>query len=150
MPAPSTNRLRLTPFLARSVGFSPVFFPPEGCLGHAPVHTQPVPIDALEVVVLEQSCLPQGQEHARHYPFLEAVVRRGAWAELGGIECFPLTTGAEYEEDGVQANTVWGARPATAEPMPIHMDRQVTLDVSPQFIGDTPISGNTTVIHNGT
>src|SRR5262245_20148460 len=73
-PWPSTSRLRLTPLLARSVGFLPVFFPPEGCLGHAPVHTQPIPIEPLQAVVFEQARLPQRQEDAVPDPLLEAVV----------------------------------------------------------------------------
>src|SRR5262245_13362470 len=61
-PSPSTSRLRLTPLLARSVGFFPVFFPPEGGLGHAAVHAQPGPVDALQLVVEHQASLPHGQE----------------------------------------------------------------------------------------
>ena len=52
MPLPSVNRLRLVPPLARSVGFGPVFFPPERGFGHGPVHALPTPIDALQIVVL--------------------------------------------------------------------------------------------------
>src|SRR5215468_9512503 len=63
-PLASTSRLRLTPFLARSVGFLPVFFPPEGCLGHAPVHAQPGPVDPLQAVVFEQAGLPHLEEDA--------------------------------------------------------------------------------------
>src|SRR5215470_2862915 len=72
-PWPSTSRLRLTPFLARSVGFLPVFFPPEGRLGHAPVQRQPGPVNALQAVVLQQPGLPQRQEDAVGDPLLEAV-----------------------------------------------------------------------------
>src|SRR5437867_1220455 len=94
MPSASTSRLRLTPRLARSVGFFPVFFPPERCLGHTPVHAQPGPVDAFPIVVGHQARFPHGQENARRDPFLEAVVGRGAGTELGGIERFPLATGA--------------------------------------------------------
>src|SRR5579859_6653702 len=72
-PRPSTSWLRLTPFLARSVGFLPVFFPPEGCLGHAPVHRQPVPIDAFEAVIFQQARLPHFKEDTLLNPKLEAV-----------------------------------------------------------------------------
>src|SRR4051812_16433441 len=95
MPLPSTSRLRLAPFLARSVGFLPVFFPPEGSLGHAPVHAQPLPVDALAAVVFQQPALPQGQEDAVGDPLLEAVVRGGAGAELGGVQRLPLAAGAQ-------------------------------------------------------
>src|SRR5262245_48455975 len=85
-PLPSTSRLRLTPFLARSVGFLPVLFPPEGRLGHAPVHAQPRPVDAPQAVVLEQPRLPQRQEDAGPDPLREAVVGGGAGAEPGGVQ----------------------------------------------------------------
>src|ERR1700677_4352801 len=87
-PCPSTNWLRLTPFLARSVGFLPVFFPPEGCLGHAPVHTQPLPVDPLDAVVVEQTGLPPLGKDARLDPFLKAVVSGGSGTELGGVQGF--------------------------------------------------------------
>src|SRR5262245_48328565 len=92
-PAASTSRLRLTPFLPRSVGFLPVFFPPEGRLGHAPVHRQPGPVDPLEEVVLQQAGLPEFQEDAGLDPLLEAVVGRGAGAELGGVQRLPRHAG---------------------------------------------------------
>src|SRR5215472_19056602 len=75
-PRPSTSWLRLTPFLARSVGFLPVFFPPQGRLGHAPVHRQPGPVDALQAVILQQAGLPHLEEGARADILLEAVVGR--------------------------------------------------------------------------
>ncbi len=94
MPSASVSRLRLLPFLARSVGFLPVFFPPEGCLGHAPVHRQPGPVDPFPVVVGHQAVLPELLEDAGLDPFLEAVVSRGRGAKLGGPQSFPLTAGA--------------------------------------------------------
>src|SRR5947209_4598380 len=117
MPAASTNRLRLTPFLARSVGFLPVFFPPERCLGHAPVHTQPGPVDPLPLVVGQQARLPHFLEDAGRDPFLEAVMRGGTGAKAGGVQGLPLTAGAEDEEDGLHADAVGGPRPAAAEAM---------------------------------
>src|SRR5579864_3896245 len=77
-PLASTSRPRLAPFLARSVGFLPVFFPPEGCLGHAPVQRQPRPIDSLPVVVGHQAVLPQILKDARLDPLLKAVVGGGS------------------------------------------------------------------------
>src|SRR4051812_15049775 len=102
MPWASTSRLRLAPCLPRSVGFLPVFFPPEGRLGHAPVHAQPLPVDAPQAVVFQQPRLPQGQEDAVPDPLLEAVVRRRAGAEPGGVQRLPLAAGAQDKEDGVQ------------------------------------------------
>src|SRR5262245_54936691 len=105
-PRPSTSRLRLTPCLARSVGVLPVFFPPEGRLGHAPVHTQPPPVDALQAVVLQQALLPELEKDAGFDPFLEAVVGGGPGAELGGVEGLPLAAGAQDIEDGIGTNAV--------------------------------------------
>src|SRR4029450_12998839 len=64
MPSASTSRLRLAPSLPRSVGFLPVFFPPQRRLGHAAVHAQPGPVDPLPVVVGHQPGLPHRQEDA--------------------------------------------------------------------------------------
>src|SRR5437867_3041462 len=84
MPSASTSRLRLTPRLARSVGFLPVFFPPERRLGHTAVQRQPRPVDALPFVVGQQAVLPQGLEDPLLDPELEAVVGGGPRAEAGG------------------------------------------------------------------
>jgi hypothetical protein len=149
MPLPSTSRLRLTPFLARSVGFFPVFFPPEGCLGHAPVHAQPLPIDALQAIVFEQPRLPERQEDALFDPLLEAVVGRGTGAELGGIQRLPGAAGAEDKEDGVHADPVGGAGPAAAEAVGILTPGEVHLDLGPECIGDAPVVGDGTVVHTG-
>src|SRR5262245_62474322 len=115
MPSACTSRLRLAPFLARSVGSFPVFFPPEGRLGHAPVHAQPGPVQALQVVVGHQAGFPHVLEDAGLDPLLEAVMGRRSRAELGGVEGLPLAAGAQDEEDGVHANAVGGARTASAE-----------------------------------
>src|SRR4051794_22394372 len=82
-PPPPVSRLRLPPRLPRSVGFLPVFFPPEGCLRHAPVHRQPGPVDPLQLVVRQQPGLPQVQEHAGGDPLLEPVVGPGPRADAG-------------------------------------------------------------------
>src|SRR5215469_2783671 len=83
MPLASTNRLRLAPSLPRSVGFLPVFFPPEGRLGHAPVHRQPPPVQPLQRVVLLQAVLPKLLEDAGLDPLLEAAVGGTLGANTG-------------------------------------------------------------------
>ena len=115
IPSASTSRLRLTPCLARSVGFFPVFFPPEGSFGHAAVHAQPRPVDALEFIVGLQTGLPHGQKDAGVEPLLETVVRRGARTKAGGIEGLPLATGAEHKQNGFHAHAVRCSRSATAK-----------------------------------
>src|SRR4051794_29580150 len=96
MPSPSTSRLRLAPSLPRSVGFLPVFFPPEGCFRHAPVHRQPGPVNPFPVVVGHQARLPQVLEDSLLNPALEAVVGGGAGAETGGVQGLPLTARAQH------------------------------------------------------
>src|SRR5215510_12707830 len=147
MPLPSTSRLRLTPRLARSVGLGPVFFPPEGCLGHAAVHAQPRPVDFLQVVVLQQASAPHLQEDAGLDPFLEAVVSGGAGAEDGGVEGFPRRAGAQVEEDGIHAHTVGGPRFAAAEAVGVHMFWEEPFDFLPEVIGDAPGFGTLKCIH---
>jgi hypothetical protein len=143
MPAASTNRLRLTPFLARSVGFLPVFFPPEGRLGHAAVHTQPGPVDPLPLVVGQQARLPQLLEDAGLDPFLKAVVGGGTGAKAGGVEGLPLAAGTEDEEDGFHADAVGGARPAAAEAVRVFVFGEQQGDAFPQVVRDVPL------IHDG-
>jgi hypothetical protein len=129
------------------VGFLPVFFPPQGCLGHAPVHAQPLPVDAPQAVVFEQPGLPQRQEDAGLDPLLEAVVGGGAGAELGGIQGLPLAAGTQHEEDGVQAHPIGGAWPSAAEAVGVHVAGEVHLELGPQVIRDAPGVGNRILVH---
>jgi hypothetical protein len=119
-PGPSTRWLRWTPFWARSLGFGPVFCPPAGRLGHAPVQRQPLPVDALQAVGGEQARLPHLPEDAVLHPALEAVLRRGAGTELGGVPGLALAAGAEHEEEGIPADAVGRRGPAAAEAVAVH------------------------------
>ena len=84
-PWPSVNRLRLTPLLARSVGLGPVFFPAEGGLRHCSVHTQPLPVDPLQLIKLFHSRLPQLQKDPGLYPLLKPVMGGGATTQVRGV-----------------------------------------------------------------
>ena len=74
MPLASVSRLLLVPPLPRSVGLGPVFFPAQRGFGHRTIHRQPVPVDALEVVILQQARFPERFKHARIAPFGKAAV----------------------------------------------------------------------------
>ena len=148
MPLASTSRLRLAPRLARSVGFFPVFFPPEGCLRHAPVHAQPAPVDAAHAIVFQQTALPQGLKHSGGDPLLEAIVRGGAGTELGGIERFPLAAGAQDKENGVHANAIRCTRSAPAEAMSVLVVGQMDFDLTPEVIGDAPVIRHNSSSHS--
>jgi len=141
MPLPSTSRLRLAPFLARSVGFLPVFFPPEGRLGHAPVHRQPLPVDALQAVVLQEPGLPDLPEDVGLDPLLKAVVGRGPGAEDGRVEGLPGAAGAQHIEDGIHTDAVQGPRLAAAEAVCIHMLGKQPFDLRPEVIRNAPSLG---------
>jgi hypothetical protein len=129
------------------VGFLPVFFPPEGGLGHAPVHAQPGPVDAVQAVVVEQALIPPFEEDAGFDPLLEAVVGGGAGTELGGIEGLPLTARAEDKEDGLGTNAVGGTGSSSTVGMGVDMCREEQLQDFPKFIGDTPLVGNVRRVH---
>jgi hypothetical protein len=137
----------LAPFLARSVGFFPVFFPPEGRLGQAPVHTQPGPVEALPVVVGVQAVLPERLEDAGPHPLLKAVVGGGGGAELGGVQGLPLAAGAQHEEDGLQADAVGRARPAAAEAVRVLVLGEQRGDGLPQVVGDAPFVRDRALVH---
>ena len=89
------------PILARSVGFLPVFFPPEGSLGQAPLEALPIPVDADQLVVLVQGGLPELAEHAPLLPTLEVPVQAAAGAELGR-DGLPLAARPQDVEDAVE------------------------------------------------
>jgi hypothetical protein len=125
----------------------PVFFPPEGGLGHAPVHRQPGPIDPLPVVVGHQAVLPQFLKDARLDPLLKAVMGRGTGAELGGVQGLPLAAGAQHEKDGLHAEAVGRARPAAAEAVSVFVFGEQGGDGLPQIVGDAPSIGNRMFVH---
>jgi len=149
MPSASTSRLRLTPFLARSVGFFPVFFPPEGRLGHAPVHCQPGPVQALPVVVGQEAGLPQRLEDPLFHPELEAVVGGGPGAEAGGVQGLPLAAGAQDKEDGLHADAVRGRGFAAAEGMRVDARRDEQGHGFPEVVADAPLVLNVRTFHVG-
>jgi hypothetical protein len=132
------------------VGFLPVFFPPERCLGHAPVHAQPLPVDALQARIFQQPRLPQRREDSHSDPLLKAVVGRGPWAKFGGVQRFPLAAGAQHEQDGIHADPVGGAWPSPAEAMGVYVMGQMHLDLRPQGVRDTPVVGNKVWVHDRT
>jgi hypothetical protein len=125
----------------------PVFFPPEGCLGHAPVHAQPGPVNPRHTIVVQQTLFPELEEDAGFDPLLEAVVGGGAGAEFAGSERLPLATGAEDVEDGIGTDAVGGAWLAAAEGVGVHMVGDTEFHQLPEFIRDAPVVGNGLRVH---
>jgi hypothetical protein len=122
------------PILARSVGFLPVFFPPEGGLGHGPIEALPLPVDADQLVVLVQGVLPERAEHPPLLPPLEVPVEAAAGPELGR-NGLPVAAGPQDVEDAVEHLAVWQAGAAAlggrTDP------GEQWLDPFPQGVGDT-------------
>lgn len=87
--------------MARSVGFLPVFFPPRGSLGHAPIEALPLPVDADLVVVLVQGGRPQLAERAALLPPLEVPVESTPRPELRG-DGLPRAAGPQDIGDAVE------------------------------------------------
>src|SRR3982751_6813792 len=73
-PRPSTSRCRLLPFFSpiRRVGTDSLLR--QRRLEHGPVNALPSPGDALHLVVLGESCFPDGLEHARALPLEKSLV----------------------------------------------------------------------------
>src|SRR3954470_20809560 len=93
-PSPSTSTLFLVPDLPRSVGFLPVFSPPEPGLAQHPVGRLPLPVHRPELVTLLDQHGPDLLEDAVLAPPLEPAVDRAVVAELLG-QPVPLAAGAE-------------------------------------------------------
>src|SRR3954466_14405731 len=100
-PRPSVSNERLTPRLPRSVGLGPVFFPTERRLAHRSVQCQPLPVNAPQRVIGQQSLAPERREHTGRQPFLEAPVGRGGRTDRGFAQRVPLTPRPQHEEDRV-------------------------------------------------
>src|SRR5437868_5338994 len=100
-PWPSTSRLFLVPFLPRSVGFFPTFFPPETGFAHASVGGLPPPAHGLQLVALLDEFLPDALHDAALAPALEPVVDGALGAEAAG-QALPLAARAHAEDDAVQ------------------------------------------------
>src|SRR6516162_11578501 len=88
-PAASTSTLSLVPFLPRSVGFFPTFFPPEAGFPQPSVCGLPLPVHGSQVVTLLDQFLPDALHDASVAPVLEPVVDRALGSELAG-QLLPL------------------------------------------------------------
>src|SRR3954451_14580334 len=100
-PSPSVTRLFLVPFLPRSVGFLPVFFPPEPGLAQHRVGRLPLPPPPAEFVALGHEHRPDLLEDAALDPPLEPVVD-GALGAVPLGQLVPLAAGPHPEDDPVE------------------------------------------------
>src|SRR4051794_11780481 len=134
-PAPSTRILFLVPFLPRSVGFLPTFFPPEPGLAQHRVGRLPLPLDPAELVALGHEHGPDPLEYSAGGPPLEPVVDGALGPEpLGHL--VPLAPAPHPEDDAVDHLSPVGDPAAGRLHGPeVQEDR---LDPPPQLVGDFP------------
>src|SRR6185312_16660224 len=96
-PAPSTTIDFLVPILPRSVGFLPVFFPPEPGLAQRRVAALPVPIDPAQLIAPFDEGGPDPFHDTPFAPALEPDMDGALGAELAG-QLLPLAAGAHPED----------------------------------------------------
>src|SRR3954452_18177232 len=134
-PSPSTTIDFLVPILPRSVGFLPVFFPPEPGLARPGIGALPIPVHRTQLgAVLDQGG-PDPLHHAPFAPALEPAVDGALGAELAG-QLLPLAAGAHPEDDPVEGGPpVGGAPPGRLLGPELAEDGE---DLLPQGVGDLP------------
>ena len=118
MPLPSVKTDRLVPSLPRSVGFRPVFFPPERCLGHGPVHRLPFPFDPLQLVIFFQRGFPEFRERSSFDQNLKIRVSRAPRSKFRW-QSLPLTAGSQDIKNPVQNGPPRRTRASTFLALPI-------------------------------
>src|SRR5208337_4561553 len=98
IPCPSVSRLRLTPDFALSVGFLPVFSPPNGAFVIAPsihCHAQSSPFFFIQ---FQQSRLPHLLEDLGFYPLLKSNMHRTSRTQTPR-QRLPLAPGTQHVQN---------------------------------------------------
>lgn len=136
IPLVSVSKLLLTPFLPRSVGFGPLFFPTQRRFRHCSVHRQPRPVNALSLVILEKPLFPKTMEKPLFRPILKSSMGGTARANTGSIQGIPLTAGMQYKKDSIKNDAVFLGFSATLSRMGIGSWRNPWTDFLPKHIGN--------------
>lgn len=137
MPFVSVSKLLLTPFLPRSVGLGPLFFPTERSFCHGSVHRQPRPIDTFGLVILKKALFPKTMEKSLFCPVLKAPMGGAAWTDSCSIQGIPLTAGVQHEKDSVENNTIRFGFSTALSRMRILSGRNPWLNLLPKLIRNT-------------
>src|SRR5215475_11406234 len=137
-PCSSTSRLRLVPFLPRSVGFLPTFFPPKPGLAQSSVGTLPLPMHGPQFGALLHQQGPDLSKDAALAPALEPAVDGAVIAELLG-KLVPLAAAAHTKEDAVERPPP--VRAFAAGGLGWSIVQEDGFNTLPQFIGDFPDGG---------
>ena len=133
-PAPSHNKLRLTPSLARSVGLGPVFFPAQRRLRHRAIHRLPGPVNALHLVILVQPVRPELLKDPGLAPLLKPQMGRETAANSGRVQRVPLTSCAQDEHNAIHGLPVGNRGAAPKRRIARRTCRQQRLDPFPHRI----------------
>lgn len=96
----------------------------QGRFGDGAIHTQPVPIQAFELIELGDPGLPQLQKHPGVAPRLIAIMGGRMGSQHGVVPCLPLTARAQHIKNRVRALAVGHTGASTAEAVRVAMDRQ--------------------------
>ena len=134
IPLVSVSKLLLTPFLPRSVGLGPLFFPTERRFGHRSIHGQPRPINPFGLVVLKKAFLPKTVEQSLLRPPLEPSMGCGTGADSSGVERIPLTARVQNEKNGIEYHSVVLRLSTAFSRMGIFSRRNPWLDFLPKLI----------------
>jgi hypothetical protein len=92
--------------------------------------------------------LPKREEDTGLDPLLETVMGGGTGTILGGIEGFPLTAGAQDEENGIGTDAIRSAWASTPEAVRVYVPRDADFHDLPHVVGDTPVVGNRWGFHD--
>jgi len=101
--------LRFVPGLPRSVGFRPIFFPPEAGFAHRTVRRLPLPEHRVEFLTPRDHHRPDPLHDTVLVPALEPTMHRAVVAELDG-QLVPLTARSQSKNDAVQNPPPIGSR----------------------------------------
>src|SRR3954447_14785947 len=134
-PSPSVSRLFLVPCFPRSVGFLPVFFPPEPGLAQHRVGRLPRPLHPAEFITLGDQDRPDLLEDAAFDPPLEPVVD-GALGAVPLGQLVPLAAAPHPEDDRVEHLPPVGDAASGRLPGPEFLEDR--LDPPPQLVGRLP------------
>ena len=125
---------------ALNTAFGPVsgvrtgVFAAQGRFGHGPIHAQPGPIKARQLIKLRHTRLPQPQKDVGLNPDLIAIMCRRAGTQVGVVERFPLAASPQHIKNRIRALPIRDPRPSAPKAVRIHVDRQQWLQNRPQCI----------------
>src|SRR3972149_3226524 len=144
-PRSSTRSIRLLPFFPPIRRVGPDRFLSKRCLDHGPVDALPSPSDALHLVILGQTRLPESHEHPSLCPFEKAFVDRAGTTETLRRQCLPLAARAQNVHDRRESQTrILALATRSRRPrvllllVPSRCWRQQRLNPRPELIGDFP------------